>query len=288
MQNPYSEYVQSLFSIQEKGKNLPLGGISPLAAPPAISSDKKVMGFAPHPDDMEIGGTLPVRLRRDFGMQILSVAVTLGSNKARRPGRLAELQGASAFLGYDLVETQDGGFEKVNPKGKTGDAENWARNVNRTAELIEQHRPHIIIVPHGNDFNSTHIGTNMLVMEALAKIGPAFNCQVALTEFWFPLANPNVMLEVDEKLAADLVGAISFHVGEVERNPYHLSLVPWMIDNVRRSELVLGIGTATPPWRMAVLLRVERWNGTQLEPTFEGGRLINADDTEALRNLFSL
>src|SRR5690606_29163151 len=98
-----------------------------------------------------------------------------------------------------------------------GDPENWARNVARTAELIAEHRPHIIIVPHGNDFNTTHLGTNMLVMEALAQLGSSFTCQVAQTEFWFPLANPNVMLEVDEKLAADLVGAISFHIGEVER-----------------------------------------------------------------------
>jgi LmbE family N-acetylglucosaminyl deacetylase len=270
------------------GERLPLGGFAPLVAPPAVPSGKKVMGFAPHPDDMEIGGTLPVKLRRQLGMQVLSVAVTLGSNKARRPGRLAELKGASSFLGYDLVEVQDGGFEKINPAGREKDPENWARSVARTAEIIAEHRPEIIVVPHANDFNSTHIGTHMLVMEALAKIGSSFTCQIVQTEFWFPLSKPNVMLEVDESLAADLVGAIAHHVGEVERNPYHLTLVPWMIDNVRRAELVLGIGAAAPPWKMAVLLRLDRWDGTQLIPAFEGGRLIDADDAKGFENLFAL
>jgi LmbE family N-acetylglucosaminyl deacetylase len=288
MQNPFTHYVDAMFAIQRMGERMPLGGFSPQVAPPPITSPKKIMGFAPHPDDMEIGGTVPVKMRRHFGMRVLSVAVTLGSNKARRPGRLAELRGASEFLGYDLVEVQEGGFEKINPKGRAGDPENWARSVARTAEIIAQHRPEVIAVPHANDFNSTHIGTHMLVMEALAQIGSSFSCQLLQTEFWFPLANPNVMIEVDDALAADLVGAISFHAGEVERNPYHLTLVPWMIDSVRRAELVFGIGAAAPPWKMAVLLRVDRWNGAQVEPAFEGGKLIEAADTEGFRQLFSL
>ncbi|MCZ2076433.1 MAG: PIG-L family deacetylase [Bryobacteraceae bacterium] len=287
MENVYSDYVDAIFAVQKMGERLPLGGFDPLTAPPAISSDKKVMGFAPHPDDMEIGGVLPVRLRR-LGMPVLSVAVTLGSNKARRPGRLAELKGASKFLGYELVEVQEGGFERINPAGRSSDPENWKRSVQRIAALISEHRPAVIVVPHPEDFNSTHIGTNLLVMEALTSIGPSFTCQVALTEFWFPLRNPNVMLEVEAPLVADLVGAVSYHVGEVERNPYHLTLVPYMIDNVRRAELVLGIGAAAPPWKMAILMRVEHWNGTRLEPSFEGGRLITASDTKSLKELLSL
>jgi LmbE family N-acetylglucosaminyl deacetylase len=274
-----------MLALQAQGKRLPLGGFSPSV--PLKAGSRKAMGFAPHPDDMEIGGTLPVKLHRQLGMEILSVAVTLGSNKARRPGRLAELRNAHDFLGYTVVETQDGGLEKVNPKGRESDPENWSRSVRRIAELIGQHRPEVVIVPHGNDFNSTHIGTNMLVMEALAQLGTSFACVLVQTEFWFPLANPNLMLEVDEELAADLIGAVSFHVGEVERNPYHLTVVPWMIDNVRRSELVLGIGAPAPPWEMAVLLRIDHWTGNAIEPMFEGGRLISASDTDAFAALFA-
>jgi len=61
-------------------------------------------------------------------------------------------------------------------------------------------------------------------------------------------------------MVADLVAAISFHVKEVERNPYHLTLPAWMQDNVRRGgELVGGQGGAVPDFTFAVLYRLRRW-----------------------------
>ena len=49
-----------------------------------------------------------------------------------------------------------------------------------------------------------------------------------------PMESPNLMVEISASELGDLITALTFHVGEVKRNPYHLSLPAWMMDNVRR------------------------------------------------------
>ncbi len=74
---------------------------------------------------------------------------------------------------------------------------------------------------------------------------------------------------------ADLVTALSFHVGEVRRNPYHLLLPAWMQDNVRRGgELVGGQGGAAPDFVFATLYRLRKWSGGKFTKVLAGGRQI--------------
>ena len=47
--------------------------------------------FSPHPDDEVIIGALPLRLLRELKMNVINVAVTQGSHKARQPERWKEL-----------------------------------------------------------------------------------------------------------------------------------------------------------------------------------------------------
>ena len=55
--------------------------------------------------------------------------------------------------------------------------------------------------------------------------------------------NPNLLVECKKKDIADLITALSFHRGEIERNPYHLSIANRLIDNVMRgTELIKGQG----------------------------------------------
>ena len=57
-----------------------------------------------------------------------------------------------------------------------------------------------------------------------------------------------------------MMAALSFHVGEVQRNPYHLLVPAWMQDNVRRGgELVGGQGGAAPDFTFATLYRLREW-----------------------------
>ncbi|MFX8262361.1 hypothetical protein ABTL46_21145, partial [Acinetobacter baumannii] len=80
----------------------------------------------------------------------------------------------------------------------------------------------------------------------------------------------------------DLVTALSFHVGEVARNPYHLSLPAWMIDNVRRGgELINKQGRAVPDYSFATLYRVRRWQNGELNEVHLKNSMLSVDEDPA-------
>ena len=89
---------------------------------------------------------------------------------------------------------------------------------------------------------------------------PNSACLVVETEFWGAMDTPNLMVESSAADVADLVAALSLHVGEVARNAYHLRLPAWMMDNVRRgAELVGGQGGVAPRFALCTLYRLRRW-----------------------------
>jgi N-acetylglucosamine malate deacetylase 1 len=122
-------------------------------------------------------------------------------------------------------------------------------------------------------------------MEALAEMDPAFACDTVETEFWGAMDAPNLMVESSEGDIIDLITALSFHAGEVKRNPYHIRLPAWLIDNVRRgTELVGGQGAAAPEFLFGTLYRLRRWSQGKLEPVLEKGRFVSKSDN--LETLF--
>lgn len=286
MKNPYTSFVKAYARVQEKGKACPLGGIPPAKRPKVKAKAPKVLIFSPHPDDECIVGALPLRLLREAKMNVINVAVTQGSNKERQAARLEELRNACNYLGFGLLTTREGGLEKINPKGRDGDPANWAAAVDIVTRILTEQTPHTVVIPHAQDWNSTHIGTHLLVMEALRKLDPAFSCLVVETEFWAALPAPNLMIESSARDVADLIAATSFHVGEVQRNPYHLGQPAWMQDNVRRgAEIVGGQGGQAPNYLFATLYRLQRWAGGQLQKVYDGGKLVSCQDD--LKPLFA-
>jgi LmbE family N-acetylglucosaminyl deacetylase len=277
MNNPYLDFVHTFVRAVQEGRNLPLGGISARMLPPLPDNALKVLLFSPHPDDESITGALPLRLRRERGVRIINVAVTLGSKVARREGRWQELQAACKFLGFEVRLSRPGGLENINPKGRDSQPDQWADSVNTVVRIIQSESPAAIVMPHEGDWNSTHIGTHYLVVDALRTLGPTWQGMVIETEFWAAMADPNLMVECSPEDLADLVAAVSFHAGEVQRNPYHLTLPAWMQDNVRRGgELVGGQGGAAPDFIFATLYRLRRWDGTQLRPVLERPQIVPA------------
>jgi N-acetylglucosamine malate deacetylase 1 len=216
-----------------------------------------------------------VRLMRQARMNLINVAVTLGSKKERQHERLHELQNACEYIGFDLVTTAPNGLEKINPKAREQDPKHWASCVRIIKDLIEQHQPKVILCPHDRDWNSTHIGTHYLVMDALKQMPASFSCYLVETEFWGAMTDPNLMVQVSAEDLADMIAATTFHVDEVNRNPYHLLLPPWMMDNVRRGgEVVGGQGGAAPDYAFAVLYRLSKWSQGQAKRFFEGGKQV--------------
>jgi N-acetylglucosamine malate deacetylase 1 len=277
--NPYQEFVRAFVRLADEGKKLPLGKIQP---PKNIRPNLKAsvaMIFSPHPDDECIIGGLALRLAREAGMRVINVAVTLGSKEERRAARRQELKKACDWLNFELEQTGPGGLEKINSRMRRSDPKHWSRAVKIIAASIMKNRPRVIFFPHKLDWNVTHIGTHFLVMDALRTLPPDFQTRLVETEFWGQMPSPNLMVESGATDVADLLAALSFHVGEVRRNPYHLRLPSWMQDNVRRgAELVGGQGRAAPDFTFATLYRVRHWKNNRAIKFFPGGRQIGAGD----------
>jgi N-acetylglucosamine malate deacetylase 1 len=274
--NPHQEFVSRFTDAIQEAKSVPLGGFAPAPRPSVPPDAQKALFFSPHPDDECISGGIALRLLREARMNVLNVAVTQGSKKERQAERLHELQGACNYLRFGLITTGPNGLEKINPNTRAVDPTHWSASVKSIASILEQHRPRIIMFPHEHDWNSTHIGTYFLVMDALKQMPSDFEPFLVETEFWGQMTDPNLMVEISPQDLTDMISALTFHVGEVQRNPYHLLLPAWMLDNVRRgAELVGGQGAVAPDFIFAALNRLRRWRGGKVEKIFEGGKLIS-------------
>jgi N-acetylglucosamine malate deacetylase 1 len=273
--NPYHSFVHTYARLAEEGRHWPLGGFPPCARPTPAPDAPRVMIFSPHPDDEVVIGGLALRLLRESCWRVINVAVTQGSRKERRAERLAELERCCACIGFELVTTVPGGLENIQPGTRAGQPALWQPAVQRIVALLAEHRPRAILFPHNQDWNSTHVGTHWLIRDALEWVGEGLECYTVETEFWGAMAAPNLMVEITADQLADLITALTFHVGEVRRNPYHLTLPAWMIDNVRRgAELVGGQGGASPELTFATLYRLRRWAGGRWKEAEPGGRLL--------------
>jgi len=283
--NPYLQMVNEYARMAREGKSWPLGQFAPAPRPALETGAPKVLIFSPHPDDEVIVGGLALRLLRECRWNVINVAVTQGSNKARQQARFEELKACCAHIGFGLIQTAPTGLEKINFKSRQYEPQHWEQCVRVIAGIIAAQRPRVIFFPHALDWNSTHIGTHYLVTDALKTL-TGFSCHVVETEYWAAMDDPNLMVEITPNDLADLITALTFHVGEVQRNPYHLALPAWMLDNVRRGgELVGGQGGAAPDFVFATLYRLSRWENRQFEKCFDGGRILDAETSPA--TLFS-
>jgi N-acetylglucosamine malate deacetylase 1 len=282
--NPYQQMVSEYARFAREGRDYPLGAFSapprPLLAPDA----PKVLLFSPHPDDEVIIGGLALRLMREAGYEAINVAVTQGSDKKRQAARWEELRHCCDWIGFGLEPTVAGGLERIHPQTRRQDPAHWRQGVNRVAEILLEHRPRAVLFPHELDWNSTHVGTHELVVDALQQAGGELgSCYTVETEFWGAMPAPNLMVELDATHVSHLITALTYHIGEVRRNPYHLSLPAWMVDNVRRgAELVGGQGSGSPGFTFATLYRLRRWEDNRWEPVWEGGRNLACGQDPAM------
>ena len=284
--NPYRTLVADYARCFREGKSHPLGGFLPPGKPALAPNAPKALIFSPHPDDECLIGGLPLRLLRESRMNVINVAVTQGSNKARQTERYHELQAACGYLGFGLIQTRPGGLEKIGVQTRAQDAATWTQAVQIIAKILREQSPRVIFFPHEHDWNSAHIGTHFLVLDALQSLTADFTCFLVETEYWGQMAAPNLMVESSEAEVSDLVTAASFHAGEMRRNPFHLLLPAWLQDNMRRgSELVGGQGEAAPDFCFATLYRVRRWQHGRVENVLASGRKLPANETPA--NLFA-
>jgi LmbE family N-acetylglucosaminyl deacetylase len=216
---------------------------------------------------------------------VTNSAITLGSNVGQRARRLRELESACRVLDFGLVVPRHpSGFDNVNPKTRAGRPDEWAEKVEILREILDREKPDVVFAPHAEDFNTTHIGTHYLAVEALGAHlkrsgrGPVLFIE---TEFWHELAAPNLMVGVSLEVETVLLVATAEHGGEVERNPYHLRHPGRMINNVRLgSEVVGGQGAAAYSFAFAELYRVNFMKDGEMIAPKSTGRVVGP--TEAI------
>lgn len=225
-----------------------------------------ILLFSPHPDDEIITGALPLRLRREQQARVINVAVTLGSREDRREARKEELRRACDVVGF---ENHLLGWKQITPDAKRNEPDRWQSCVIEVTELIRSTAPTLVLLPHALDGHPAHVGVHLLVQEALTKI-EAPSRWVVETEFWHPNREPNCLLESSAEDVAILITALSEHVGEIERNPYHRLLPAWMLDNTRRgAERISGAGALVPDFHFSTLYRIHVPQGREMPPMLD-------------------
>lgn len=208
--------------------------------------------FSPHPDDECITGLLPLRLASEGGWRIVNVPVTHGSDPQRQAERHEELVAACGCLFWECAQSPAPTETDAFPAYGLADL----------VSCLKTMQPAAVFFPHAKDWNSRHLWTHDLVLQALDDIGDSLECLLVETEFWGAMDDPNLMVEASAEQVGTLVSALSLHTGEVERNPYHLRLPAWMIDNVRRgAERIGGQGGLAPDFDFATLYRLSLWIG---------------------------
>ena len=282
--NPYRTLVSGYAALLNN--SLPMSNDSLPPATPVAADGPKLMLFSPHPDDECIVGGLALRLQRQCQWQVINIAVTLGSQRTRRAERWQELQNACDYLGFELLASKPDGLDNINLDHRAQAPASWSAAVETVAELLLAQQPQAVFVPHAEDWNRTHIGTHYLVLDALARLPTTFSCFVIETEFWGAMQNPDLLVEIGTDELADLVYALALHRGEVARNPYHLRLPAWMIDNVRRgAEVACGQGAEAPDFTFATLYRLRQWRAGRLHDVLQRGRSLAC--TESPDELFA-
>ncbi|MFA5583408.1 MAG: PIG-L family deacetylase [Bacteriovoracaceae bacterium] len=188
-----------------------------------------ILILAPHPDDECLMASAPLRLQLENQAQVTAVAITLGSNKARQEERKKEFKEACALLGFKSEVLSD----------------DWEKKLDELSKIIKAENINLLVCPHLKDHHPAHIKTAELTLKLIERT--KFNGTLLMSEFWGELEEPNLLVEVTREVFTLQFNALEKHIGEVERNPYHLRLASHQVNSVRRgAEKVAVLGSAAP------------------------------------------
>ena len=202
--------------------------------------------LAPHPDDECLMSPYALRLLLENQVRVHAVSVTTGSNTARQTERQVEFQNACAVMNFTPYVL----------------SLEWDKKADEIKEIIQREKINLIIAPHLHDHHPAHIKTGELARKIMNEV--SFDGIYLESQFWGELKAPNLLVEVTQEAFELSFEALTKHTGEVSRNPYHLRLASYLVNNVRLgAEKVATLGSAAPTFAFGALYqgyRVE--NGT--------------------------
>ena len=218
---------------------LSFGGSAPAPAPlrsVLAAVPKRILIIPPHPDDECLMAGLALRAREEAGSEVLVLSFGYGSLESRRKERRREQDEALRVLGFDRFEPQ-GASLAGDPSGLSH---------GQILSALEAVNPDAVIIPHGEDFHPTHMRCSKAARSAAWQHVENTGNPLVLyeTEYWQPMLHPNLLLPLPSTVVKRMGAALACHSGEISRNPYHLTLPAWLMDQERRgSERVYGPGT---------------------------------------------
>jgi len=258
----WQTYAEQFKQLYESGLQLP--GIPDQVLEsqilPMHAERHDIIICSPHPDDETLNGALPLRLKSESS-RILNLAMTLGSNPARRKERRAELAAACRILGFDCLLVQEPlGFTNLTRSREKNDAAAQQKRLDILVRHFNRELPELILFPHAKDGHPAHEEVHRLALAAARQHTQRKNRQVLLaeTEFWHPMAEPNLLLGLGPETIARLIIGLLCHRGEIARNPYHLNLPARLMDNVRRGREIMRSGNREPFCTFAEIYRLTR------------------------------
>ena len=276
----FATYVKNLEALFDSASRVD-GERIPAPERPALSEDAPLaVLFSPHPDDEILTGGLPLRLRKEAGWRVRNVSVTLGSNPERREERANEMAAACEWIGFEHQIADDGkALHSIQMHMRRDQPHHWTHAVGVIGRLLHDLRPDLLVFPHSLDAHPTHIGLNALVRHAMLRTGKENTYLCLETEFWSPMEQPNLLVESSPDDVTELVTALTRHTGEIARNPYHLRLPAWLMDNVRRAgELMAGNGQPPPRFLFATPYRLRRWHNARYEDAVKEATFMSSAD----------
>ena len=199
--------------------------LPPLVKPSGLSEKPQVVILAPHPDDECLMAGAALRMQEEWNAQVTVVPYSYGSDPGRRTARAQELKDALGVLGFDLYDPR-----KNTKLDKITEIE--------FLEAMKKLKPEIIFSPHARDFHPAHIAAHDTVALFLSQTTGRLPIWIQ-TEYWQALESPNVFVPLRPDQVIRIGEALMKHVGEVSRNPYHLRLPAWYIDQARRAQEII-------------------------------------------------
>ena len=172
-------------------------------------------------------GGCALRMQEEWGARVTVVPFSYGSNVSRKAARAQELKEAVAVLGFDLFDPR-----KNSAMEKLTSAE--------FLEAVKKIDPEIIISPHAEDRHPAHIEAHLLAASVVSFAQSKIRW--IQTEYWQAAVTPNFFVPLSTAHVVKIGEALMKHTGEVSRNPYHLSLPAWYMDQARRAQELISSG----------------------------------------------
>jgi len=207
---------------------------------------QRILVVAPHPDDECLMAGVALRAQKECGAQIGVVAYSFGSDPLRKGPRKQEFKEALQVLGFSEVSRE--------ALGLVVDQE-WSEL--ELQKALEFFNPDSVLVPARTDRHPTHVRASMRSWAAVRAHVARTQTPIDMleTEYWGQIEAPNLLIPLGVEQVKQMGQALLAHQGEVSRNPYHLSLLAFLMDQQRRgAEVVSGFGRSIEPAIFAQIL----------------------------------